>query len=109
MPRIGGALLVACLAAGCGWPATRPQVPSMNAIAERYVKLVLAIGQHDAAYVDSYYGPPEWKTEAEQRKRTLPEIDQEAQELIAAVGLPPVAANPDDLDVLRQTYLRRQL
>ena len=31
----------------------------MNEIAERYVKLVLATGQHDPAYVDSYYGPPE--------------------------------------------------
>ena len=30
----------------------------MNEIAERYVKLVLATGQHDPAYVDSYYGPP---------------------------------------------------
>ena len=27
-------------------------------LAERYVKLVLALGQHDADYVDAYYGPP---------------------------------------------------
>ncbi len=33
----------------------------MNVVAESYVKLVLALGQHDAAYVDAYYGPPEWK------------------------------------------------
>ena len=33
----------------------------MNALAERYVKIVLALGQHDADYVDAYYGPPEWK------------------------------------------------
>ena len=37
----------------------------MNVVAESYVKLVLALGQHDAAYVDAYYGPPEWKSEAE--------------------------------------------
>ena len=30
----------------------------MNPLAERYVKLVLAMGQHDADYVDAYYGPP---------------------------------------------------
>ena len=30
----------------------------MNALAERYVRLVLALGQHDADYVDAYYGPP---------------------------------------------------
>ena len=34
----------------------------MNALAERYVKLVLALGQHDPDYVDAYYGPPEWRT-----------------------------------------------
>ena len=39
---------------------------TMNALAERYVKLVLALGQHDADYVDAYYGPPGWKKEAEQ-------------------------------------------
>jgi hypothetical protein len=44
-----------------------PTLP-MNTIAERYVKLVLAVGQHDADYVDAYYGPPEWKSEAERRK-----------------------------------------
>ena len=38
---------------------------SMNALAERYVKLVLALGQHDPDYVDAYYGPAEWRTEAE--------------------------------------------
>ncbi len=26
----------------------------MQALAERYVRLVLAVGQHDAAYVDAY-------------------------------------------------------
>ena len=37
---------------------------AMGTIAEQYVKLVLALGQHDADYVDAYYGPPEWKEEA---------------------------------------------
>jgi len=31
----------------------------LNDIAEPYVKLVLAVGQHDADYVDAYYGPPD--------------------------------------------------
>jgi hypothetical protein len=31
----------------------------MNAVAERYVNLVLALGQHDPDYVDAFYGPPE--------------------------------------------------
>ena len=49
---------------------SRPASP-MNDIAERYVKLVLALGQHDADYVDAYYGPPEWKQQAESRKAPL--------------------------------------
>ena len=33
----------------------------MSPLAERYVRLVLAVGQHDADFVDAYYGPPAWK------------------------------------------------
>ena len=51
---------------------------SMNPLAERYVKLVLAMGPHDADYVDAYYGPPEWRKEAESSKRTLQTIDSDA-------------------------------
>ena len=40
----------------------------MDAIARDYVRLVLSLGQHDADYVDAYYGPPEWKTDAERHK-----------------------------------------
>ena len=35
----------------------------MDAIAEEYVRLVLALGRHDPLYVDAYYGPPEWREE----------------------------------------------
>ena len=56
---------------------------SMNPLAERYVKLVLALGQHDADYVDAYYGPPEWRKEAEASKRPLGEIDKDAAALAA--------------------------
>ncbi|MEP6783109.1 MAG: hypothetical protein ABI983_05530, partial [Acidobacteriota bacterium] len=42
-----------------------------RAVAEQYVKLVLAVGQHDADYVDAFYGPAEWKTEAARQKIPL--------------------------------------
>ena len=35
--------------------------PRLDLLAESYVKLVLAVGRHDALYVDAFYGPPEWK------------------------------------------------
>ncbi len=53
----------------------------MNAAAERYVKLVLAMGEHDADYVDSYYGPPQWREEVRAAKPTLPQIHADAVEL----------------------------
>ena len=39
-------------------PATARTQPDtdMNDLAERYVKLVLAMGRHDGDYVDAYYG-----------------------------------------------------
>ena len=51
-----GGLLVALLALGTSAGHTQSNTP-MNELAERYVKLVLAMGQHDADYVDAYYGP----------------------------------------------------
>jgi hypothetical protein len=59
----------------------------MNALADRYVKLVLAVGQHDEAYVDAYYGPPEWKADAAKAgKRPLQELAAEADAIAAALG-----------------------
>jgi hypothetical protein len=118
-------LAVAAGAIGCGnvQPPGAPVTP-MNSIAERYVKLVLAVGQHDPAYVDAYYGPPEWKAEAEQRKMPLPDIDAEAAALIDATsrtsqaslvgssvpdGEAGASARESELIRLRHDYLRRQL
>ena len=81
----------------------------MNQLAERYVKLVLALGQHDADYVDAYYGPPEWRKDAESSKRSFDQIDTEAmaiqKSLMAAV--PPSGA--EEVVRLRHTYLTKQV
>lgn len=80
----------------------------MNRIADSYVKLVLAVGQHDADYVDAFYGPPEWRTAAEKAKRPLSEIRDEATALIAKIEALP-SASGDELVRLRHQYLARQL
>jgi hypothetical protein len=72
-------------------------------LAESYVKLVLAVGQHDADYVDAYYGPPEWRAEADLVIVALPEIERRAQELVAEVG------DTSTLDPRRKAYLLSQL
>jgi hypothetical protein len=92
-------------------PRTAPQAqtPAMNTIAERYVKLVLAVGQHDPDYVDAFYGPAEWKTDAARQKIALTELRADAEALIAAVPDLSEAERREELVVLRRDYLRRQL
>jgi hypothetical protein len=104
-------LTIPLLLAGC---AARQAAPAdkedpMKRIAESYVKLVLAVGQHDADYVDAYYGPPEWRAEAEARKRLLPEIRTEAEALISELAAASPAAGEEEIVRLRHQYLQRQL
>ncbi|HEV7506219.1 MAG TPA: hypothetical protein VGS07_15035 [Thermoanaerobaculia bacterium] len=100
--------------AGCATaPAPTPAPKgsfAMNRAAETYVKLVLAVGQHDADYVDAYYGPPEWRAAAEAHKRPLSEIRAEAEALIGEVAAHPAGKDSgDELERLRHAYLLRQL
>jgi len=84
----------------------------MRTVAERYVRLVLAVGQHDADYVDAFYGPPEWRKAAEAEKLPLAAIDQQAEALgkdIAAVTAASPVARDAELWVLRRQYLARQM
>ncbi|MDQ6765371.1 MAG: hypothetical protein M3Z22_04635 [Verrucomicrobiota bacterium] len=90
-----------------GESAAHPNSDEINAIAERYVKLVLAMGVHDADYVDAFYGPAEWKTAVEGEKKPLDVIAAEATELAARLTKLPGAA--EELDRLRVDYLKRQL
>jgi len=82
---------------------------AMNAIAERYVKLVLAMGQHDADYVDAFYGPPEWRKDAEAAKRPLGDIDADAAAALKLLAASPPAKGADELTRLRHQYLTKQL
>jgi hypothetical protein len=103
-------LVTAAGVASLPWwrPDSRPG-RDMNALAERYVRLVLALGQHDRDYVDAYYGPPEWRTEAELTRVSLAEIDEAAVDLaedLAAI-VPPASAA--ELTQGRYRYVTRQL
>ncbi len=88
----------------------RATTDSMNAVAERYVHLVLALGQHDPDYVDAFYGPAEWKTQAEKEKKSLDVIGAEAGELIETLAkTPDAAASGDEMLNLRREYLQKQV
>ena len=85
------------------------QSSSMNTLGERYVRLVLAMGQHDADYVDAYYGPPEWRKEAEAATLPLDGIATRAAALARdlAAAAPPSSA--EEIVRLRHAYVARQL
>ncbi|MEP7079030.1 MAG: hypothetical protein ABI795_08355 [Chthoniobacterales bacterium] len=106
------------------------QPTGVEAIATGYVKLVLAMGQHDPDYVDAFYGPAEWKSAAEKEKKPLEAIGAEATQLGEALdeisaeiadskdrlGEPPKPAREpralpgsDETERLRREYLAKQL
>jgi len=107
----GAGILIA--AAGLGsWQAKNGKTDTtpMNALAERYVKTVLALGQHDSDYVDAYYGPPEWKHEADARYNTKVALDAIAAQAGAVrADLAKLAPASEEISRLRQQYLDRQL
>ena len=79
---------------------------ALDALAERYVKLELAIGTQEPGYIDAYYGPPEWKAEAEADPGT------KAQLLVHTIALRGAirAARPADaLGRRRVAWLAAQL
>ena len=80
---------------------------AMNAVAERYTHLVLALGQHDPDYVDAFYGPSEWKTQAEKEKKSLDAIGAEAAELSATLAKTPDATDVDESGAVPGTRLAK--
>ncbi len=80
----------------------------MNRLAESYVKLVLALGEHDGDYVDAYYGPPQWRDEIKRAGMSLYAIQQSAKgirEQLLGTSVDPA----DEMQQLRKHYLVKQL
>jgi hypothetical protein len=80
----------------------------LDATAERYMRLVLALGQHDPDTVDAYYGPPELAEHEKEAARALAEVRGEAERLrdeLAALDL----ADAEEAVRLRRDYQARQL
>ena len=105
--RTAVALCFAAAAATVGGAQPERPAQTMNEIAEGYVKLVLGMGQHDPDYVDAYYGPAEWKKQAEAAKLPLDALGARAAELMARLSALDVPQ--DELPQLRRQYLERQL
>lgn len=92
MPR---AFALGCVVLSLGAAAQQRGAPApttdpMATISREYVRLVLALGKHDADYVDAYYGPPELKREAEAANLSLDAIGTGAGALLERVKGVPV-------------------
>jgi hypothetical protein len=85
-------------------------VNTLSRVAERYVHLVLALGQHDSDYVDAFYGPADWKIQAEKEMKSLDAINADAAELTATLAKTPTAETAgDNMFQLRREYLQKQI
>jgi hypothetical protein len=106
--RAAPALLAAAALASCSVRGRGGGVREdpMDEVAERYVRLVLALGEHDADYVDAYYGPPAWREEAKAARWPLAEIARRADGALAALGPAP---SGDETVRLRHSFLRGHL
>ncbi len=86
--------------------ATKTTKTTLDQVGERYVVLVLSLGEHDPAFVDAYYGPAELKERAKTEARSLETIR------LDAVGLRDELAKVVDAEGQlrsRRQYLDRQL
>ncbi|MDH4092699.1 MAG: hypothetical protein OEV74_18780 [Cyclobacteriaceae bacterium] len=89
--------------------ACKSNPPSIEIIAEDYVKLVLEIGQYDNAFVDAYFGPEEWKpTEPQSETLPLDNFVQRANTLISQCDALLVSDNLN-LEIARINMLKKQL
>lgn len=101
-------VLLSVIVAGPAGCKRKAPVERMDNIAESYVRLVLAVGQHDDGYVDAYYGPKEWETAAKAEKRPLGDVKSEGLRLIADLeNLDP--ASFEEVKRLRHEFLIKQL
>jgi hypothetical protein len=95
------ALAAGVVGAACGAKKETGAPASIDAAADAYVRLVLALGERDSDSLDSYHGPAAWQAEARARHATLDDIRTQATTLAESVS-----AQPDDV---RRDFLIRQL
>lgn len=97
--------MAACSGGRQGEESSASTADPIDEIAESYVKLALALGEHDKDYVDAYHGPREWADAAKGQKTPLDDLAAEARRL--QTRLETVAENTGESARIRM--LDRQL
>lgn len=81
---------------------------SIDPIAETYVRLALAVGEHEPAYIDAYFGPPEWREQAKRERRSLESIARTAGDLVRRLEAIDLDGH-EEIVRLRRRFLVRSL
>ncbi len=101
-------LVSACTPSGEEMPAPAASVAEqLDTLAESYVRTALAFGEHDASYVDAYYGPEEWRVDARESGAPIASVRRDAEALVNALQSVDVA-DADDLDRKRHATLLKR-
>lgn len=101
-------ILLAMTCVACSQDPAANISKQLDPVAEQYVRLALALGEHDSDYVDAYFGPPEWRAAAHAEALSLAAIEAAAAEQITTLELiDPTDADP--LLRLRHNYLLTHL
>jgi hypothetical protein len=74
-------LCIAATTVGAACRARSPAAPSLDANAEAFVRLGLALAERDPDSLDFYAGPPEWRATAARDQRTLEGIREQTRAL----------------------------
>lgn len=84
---------------------------NMNQIGHAYVRLVLALGEHDPDTVDAWYGPAAVRDEVKRAALAPAQIEAEAQALLLQVdgADSPQSQTQPELLSQRREYLKKQL
>ena len=112
MNRVGIILIIIAMVS-CSQGEEQATDPSstmevMNQVAEDYVRLALAMGPHDADYVDAYYGPEELKTAGEGEYPDLDSIRSKAENVLEELQTTGVSGEGEMIE-LRHRFLTLQL
>ena len=106
--RVLVCLAITLVCTACSTASDTDPAAQFNPLAERYVKLALALGEHDEHYVDAYFGPAEWREQAGEQGQSLEDIKAAATSLAAEIRAIEVSSD-DYLLLLRQDYLGSHL
>lgn len=101
------ALLVPLFLAACEKQTSEPAAQGLDDVAERYVHLVLAIGEIESGYVDAYYGPEEWQQTVAEEPADAETLLKRTRDLRAALA--EISVPSEELPALRHEYLAKQL